>query len=435
MPATRWGQQSVFTMNSPSAVPSTSQAHAWMLYDWASSAFATVVMAGFFPVFFKQYWGAGLAVEQSSFYLGAVNSAASLVILVLAPFMGAIADRAGMRKGFLGVFALVGIVATAGLYGVEEGQWSAAALIYGIAVIGFMGANVFYDSLLLDVASDSELDRISARGFALGYLGGGLLFAGVVLVTLYPAAFGLADAAAVRASFPVVALWWAVFSVPLFARVRERRYDAEPLARAFVVGLRELTHTVRELRSSRQIVLFLLAYWFYIDAVDTVIRMAVDYGLSIGLATNDLILALLVTQFVGFPAALVFGHIGARMGPKRGILLGLAAYGAIMAWAYGMEYAWEFYVLAVAVGLVQGGVQALSRSLYARLIPTERCGEFFGFYNMLGKFAAVLGPVLMGWISVATGNPRNSVFAVLGLLGVGTILLFFVREQGRAGGA
>jgi UMF1 family MFS transporter len=432
MPASGRGLQGDFTLSRPG----NDQTFAWMLYDWANSAFATVVMAGFFPVFFKQYWSAELTVEESSFYLGVANSVASLVIFVLAPIMGVVADRGGVRKGFLGVFALIGIAATASLYGIAAGQWSAAALAYAIAVVGFMGANVFYDSLLLDVAPDSELDRISARGFALGYLGGGLLFAAMVLVTLNPGTFGLADAAeAVRLSFPVVALWWALFSVPLFLRVRERRYDAEPLARAFSKGLCELLQTVRELRSARQILLFLLAYWLYIDAVDTIIRMAVDYGLSIGLAANDLIVALLVTQFVGFPAALVFGHIGARMGSKRGILLGLAVYGVIMLWAYRLEHAWEFYVLAVGIGLAQGGVQALSRSLYARMIPPERAGEFFGFYNMLGKFAAVLGPVLMGWISVATGNPRNSIFAVLGLLGLGAVLLCFVREPAKAGNA
>ncbi len=395
----------------------------WALYDWANSAFATTVMAGFFPLFFKQYWSAGVDPARSTFWLGAANSAASALIVVLAPVLGAVADRGGGRKRFLAAFAGLGVAGTAALAGVGQGGWAWAAAAFVLATVGFMGANVFYDALLVDVTGGRRMDRVSALGYSLGYLGGGLLFGVNVAMTLRPGWFGFADAAqAVRASFLTVAVWWALFSVPLLAFVRERAETA-PLGRAVRDGLTQLRNTVRDLRGRRQVWVFLAAYWLYIDGVDTIVRMAVDYGLALGLDSGGLIKALLITQFVGFPAALAYGWLGERIGPRTGILVGLAAYAAVTVWAYRMETSAEFYLLAGVIGLVQGGVQALSRSLYARLIPPDRAAEYFGVYNMLGKFAAVLGPVLMGWIALATGEPRTGVFAVTGLVVAGGVVL------------
>ncbi len=395
----------------------------WALYDWANSAFATTVMAGFFPLFFKQYWSAGVDPARSTFWLGAANSAASALIVVLAPVLGAVADRGGGRKRFLAAFAGLGVAGTAALTGVGQGGWAWAAAAFVVATVGFMGANVFYDALLVDVTGGRRMDRVSALGYSLGYLGGGLLFGVNVAMTLRPGWFGFADAAqAVRASFLTVAVWWALFSVPLLAFVRERAETA-PLGRAVRDGLVQLRDTVRDLRGRRQVWVFLVAYWLYIDGVDTIVRMAVDYGLALGLDSGGLIKALLITQFVGFPAALAYGWLGERIGPRTGILVGLAAYAAVTVWAYRMETSAEFYLLAGVIGLVQGGVQALSRSLYARLIPPDRAAEYFGVYNMLGKFAAVLGPVLMGWIALATGEPRTGVFAVTGLVVAGGVVL------------
>ena len=400
---------------------------AWALYDWANSAFATTVIAGFFPLFFKLHWSAGADPTESTFRLGLANSVASIVIVLLAPVLGAIADRGGARKRFLLFFATMGIIMTGGLYLVEQGSWAVAMALYALGMIGFSGGNVFYDALIVEVADDAQVDFVSALGFAMGYLGGGLLFAFDVLMTLYPDSFGLADRSeAVRVAFLSVALWWALFSVPVFLLVPEpiRPRDGRSWTAAVRGGFAQLAATFAHLRQLRMTFLFLLAYWLYIDGVDTIVRMAVDYGITLGFDSNGLIVALLITQFVGFPAALAFGRLGQRWGAKRAILLAIGVYVLVVAWAYRMQQSWEFYGLAVAIGLVQGGIQSLSRSFYARLIPRDKCGEFFGFYNMLGKFAAVIGPALMGWVSLATGNPRLSILSisVLFILGAGLLL-------------
>jgi MFS transporter, UMF1 family len=403
----------------------------WGLYDWANSAFATTVMAGFFPVFFKQYWSVGQEITISTFKLGAANSLASIVIAVLAPVLGAIADRGGSKKKFLVFFAAMGVVMTGSLYFVEKGQWEFAVILYVLAAIGFSGGNIFYDSLIVSVAPAGKMDFVSAFGFALGYLGGGILFAVNVLMTLMPAKFGLVDSAqAVRISFVMVAVWWAIFTIPLmlFVREPEKRLAAEQTS-ALLAGLQQLASTLREIRKLRVVSLFLVGYWLYIDGVDTIIRMAVDYGLSLGFSSKSLLLALLLTQFVGFPAAIGFGKIGERFGPKTGIYIALGVYLAVTVWGYFMRREMEFYLLAIVVGLVQGGAQSLSRSLFTRIIPVRQAAEFFGFYNLLGKFAAVIGPVLMGWVGVLVGDSRYSILAVGLLILSGGIILYFVDER------
>ncbi|MCU0970633.1 MAG: MFS transporter [Gammaproteobacteria bacterium] len=401
----------------------------WALYDWANSAFATTVMAGFFPLFFKQYWAKDLSVAESSFQLGLGNSVASLLLVALAPLLGAVADRGGLKRRLLLLFTLLGVAMTGALYFVAAGHWALAIWLYVAAQLGFSGAMVPYDALLLDVVPRERWDHGSALGYALGYLGGGLLFALNVLMVLHPDAFGFPDATeAVRFAFLSVALWWAVFSVPVLLFVGERGAgERPPLATSLRLGLRQLGDTARHIRQVRPALLFLFAYWLYIDGVDTVVRMAVDYGLALGFEANGLMTALLITQFVGFPAALAFGRIGERYGPKQGILLAIVVYLLTIAWASRMETAAEFYVLAVVIGLVQGGVQSLSRSLYARLIPPEQAGEFYGFYNMLGKFAAVIGPFLVGWVGIVSGSPRIGILSVGVLFLAGAVLLWRVE--------
>jgi UMF1 family MFS transporter len=403
----------------------------WALYDWANSAFATVMMAGFFPVFFRDVWSAGEASADITFRLGIANSIASLVIVALGPALGAIADSGGRRKRFLMAFLILGVTTTAALTWVALGKWELALVLFVLSTVGFLGANVFYDALIVSVTTEERYDVVSALGYALGYLGGGVLFAGCVAMTLWPARFGLAGAEqAVRLSFLLTAIWWAVFSIPLFVAVREQGAAMRTsLGAAVRGGLSQLAATFREIRRLRPVVLFLLAYWLYIDGVDTIIRMAVDYGMALGFGRNGLILALLITQFVGFPAAIAFGRIGTRLGARTGILIGIGVYVGVTVWAFFMDSSWEFYALAVTIGLVQGGVQALSRSFYARLIPPERSAEFFGFYNMLGKFAAVVGPALMGIVGVATGSPRLAILSILVLFVGGGALLVLVKPQ------
>ncbi|MBN1423596.1 MFS transporter [Candidatus Fermentibacteria bacterium] len=411
----------------------------WALYDWANSAFTTTVMAGFFPLFFKQVWSSGTDPAVSTARLGMANSVAGLLVALAAPLLGAMADKGNARKRFLLGFAAVGIIMTACLAHTPHGAWRAAAALYVAASIGFAAANVMYDSLLPAVARGRSQDVVSALGYSLGYLGGGLLFAANVLMVRNPAMFGLPDMeAAVRVSFLLVAAWWAVFSLPLLLGVKEARAASVSMPAMARRGMHELAATFRRVRRLRHIWLFLLAYWLYIDGVDTIVRMAVDYGISLGFDSNDLILALLLTQFVGFPCALAFGHLGRRIGTRRAIFLGLAVYLVVCGWGAAIRTETEFFILAGLIGVVQGGVQALSRSFYARLIPADRPAEFFGFYNMVGKFAAVIGPALMGGVALAirgagfpsTTASRASIASVAILFVAGGALLTRVKEPG-----
>lgn len=407
----------------------------WALYDWANSAFATTVMAGFFPVFFKQHWNAGVIATESTFRLGVTSGLASLIIAVMAPVLGAIADRSSSRVRLLLMCTVLGAAATAGLALVGQGHWVGAAALYVVASLGFWGGIVFNDSLLLHVAEPAEYDLVSGFGYAMGYLGGGLLFALNVFMTMQPATFGLPDAAAaVRVSFVMTGVWWLVFALPLVLFVKEKR-SAKPVVgprEAVRLGLAELRITLGEIRKYRPVLWFLAAYWLYIDGVNTVIKMAVDYGLSLGFEASDLVAALLLTQFVAFPAALAFGWLGSRIGPRNGIFIALAVYGAATCYAYFIESARDFYALAVTIGLVQGGIQSLSRSYYGRLVPEDKSSEFFGFYNMMGKFAAVLGPLLTGFVAYATGDSRLAILSILLLFIGGAALLVVAARSARA---
>jgi UMF1 family MFS transporter len=325
----------------------------------------------------------------------------------------------------------MGMVMTGSLGLVAKGEWLAAIFLYVIANIGFAGGNVFYDSLIVSIVDKKKMDFVSALGYSLGYLGGGILFGINVLMTLKPDLFGLTSAVeAVRLSFLSVAVWWAIFSIPIFLFVKEPKLHAEQsVAKVIIAGLRQLSSTFREIRRLRHIFLFLIGYWCYIDGVDTTVIMAVDYGLTLGFDQTVLIKALLLTQLIGFPAAILFGKIGEKLGTKTGIFIGISVYVMVAFWGFYMKDQSEFYVLAIAVGLVQGGVQSLSRSFFGKLIPEENAGEFFGFYNMLGKFAAVLGPFLMGMTSLLTGNARYSIFAIIFLFVVGAFILALVKEK------
>ncbi len=404
---------------------------AWALYDWANSAFATTVMAGFFPIFFRQYWNPDVEATVSTFRLGMANGTASFILAVFAPVLGAIADRGGARMRFLAVFTAMGVVATAALYFVEQGAWQWAAVLYVVASLGFWGGMIFYDSLLIDVAPRDRLDLVSGYGYSLGYLGGGVLFAINVWMTIDPARFGLdSAAAAVRLSFQMVALWWALFAIPLFLFVKERTTVVHPGAgRAVREGIARLVKTFHEIRQYRALLLFLLAYWLYIDGVNTIMKMAVDYGLALGFPTNSLIVALLVTQFVGFPSALFFGWLGQRISPLVGIFVGIGIYTLVTVWAVFMTEISEFYAMAIAIGLVQGAIQSLSRSYFGSLIPADRPGEFFGFYNMMGKFASVLGPFLMGITALVTGSSRSSLLSLVILFAAGGWLLVLAARS------
>ena len=402
----------------------------WALYDWANSAYATVVLAGFFPLFFKEYWSDAANASTSTFQLGLTNAIASTVIVILAPVLGAIADAGNLKKRLLLLFALLGILMSSGLYFVAQHETLLALTLFSLSIIGFSGSIVFYDSLLTGVCDEENYNSVSSLGYALGYLGGGVLFAFDVYMTLNPEVFGFSNSAeAVKFSFLTVSLWWFVFSIPLFINVPEVKTKNIKLGKAIKNGFKQLKQTFYAIKKLRMVLLFLLAYWLYIDGVDTVVRMAVDFGMSLGFKSSDLITALLITQFVGFPAAIGFGYLANIIGTKRGILLAILIYFLMTLWASQITSVSEFYMLAITIGLVQGGVQALSRSFYAGIIPKHQSAEFFGFYNMLGKFAAVLGPIMMGVVSLTTQSPRLSILSVSILFIAGGIILYYVDEE------
>lgn len=397
----------------------------WACYDWANSAFATTVLVGLFPVLFNNYYAAGVDPGMSTFYLGVFgNSMPALIVMLLAPTLGVIADRRGLKKPLLAFFTGLGVAGTAGLYFVGEGDWNLAIALFALAAVGFFGGLGFYDALLVNVAAPGERDRVSAFGYGLGYLGGGLLFVLNVAMVLQPALFGIADAStAAKLAFVSVALWWALFSLPLFLKVPEPH-----VSRGEAMGWREMWLMMKRVLGMKPVLMFLLAYWLYIDAVGTVAQMAVDFGIKLGFASDALIKAILIVQFVSFPAAIAFGWIGERFGTRRGIYLGLAVYVFVTCWAWTMQTERDFYLMAAVVGLVQGGVQSLSRSYFARLIPRDSAGQFFGFYNMLGKFAAVLGPMVVGVTAALTGNPRLALFMLVFFFLAGAFLLSRVQE-------
>ncbi|HOD31347.1 MAG TPA: MFS transporter [Smithellaceae bacterium] len=406
----------------------------WAMYDWANSAFATTVMAGFFPIFFKEYWADPNLPQQSTFYLGMANSLASIIVAALAPFLGAVADRGSAKKKFLFFFAFLGVVMTGSLYMVAQGHWMQAVIFYVAATVGFSGGNIFYDSLITGVSSEKKMDFTSTLGFGLGYIGGGLLFLLNVLMFQFPAFFGISGKVmAIKLSFLSVAIWWAVFSIPLFLFVKEPKAEkGVPLFQAVVEGWQQLIGTLRDIRHLKVVGLFLLAYWFYIDGVDTIIRMAVDYGKSLGFDSGALIAALLMVQFIAFPAAILYGLFSMRIGTKKAIMIAICAYTLITLLAFFMTQKWHFFTLAACIGLFQGGIQALSRSLFTQIIPANKSAQFFGFFNMLGKFAVVFGPVMMGVITILTENVRYGILSVTVLFVAGGFLLSRVNiEEGK----
>ena len=382
------------------------QIYSWALYDWANSAFATTVMAGFFPIFFSQYWSNPDNLSVSTFYLGLGNSIASLIVALLAPILGAIADRGSYKKKFLIFFAFLGIVMTLGLGFIAQGMWPIALLVYIFSTIGFSGANIFYDSLLPSVSNEKNVDDVSALGFSLGYLGGGILIIINFLMISYPASFGLVDAIeATKYAFISVGVWWALFSIPLMLFVEEPKFhESESLSDSVINGLIQFRNTFNDLKKLKVVATFLLAYWLYIDGVDTVVRMAANFAFTLGFDQASIMGALVLIQLVAFFATLIYIKISNYIGLKNGIYLGILGYCVILFAGYFVESITHFYIVALLIGCFQGGIQSISRSLYSRIIPEQKSAEFYGFYNMLGKFAAVFGPVLMGSVTLFLSN-------------------------------
>ena len=426
------------------------QVLSWAFYDWANSAFATTVLAGFFPIFFKLYWNPNVDVTVSTARLGLANSIAGIFVALMAPILGVIADNYSAKKKFLFFFTYLAILMTVSLALISEGNWIFAAVLFIFANIGFSGGNIFYDSLITSVSKKENVDLVSSLGYSLGYLGGGVLFLVNVWMTLQPEFFGFENSSeSIKVSFVTVGIWWALFSLPIFLFVKENLVSSdgsEKVNREQVLeqkrnpvfsGFSKLFSTFRKIKQYKTVFTFLIAYWFYIDGVDSIIRMAIDFGMSIGLDSNDLIVALLITQFIGFPSAIFFGYLGNIIGTKSGIYIALVVYLFVSIWGSMMDTKVEFFILASIIGLVQGGIQALSRSLYTRIIPKESPAEFFGFYNMLGKFATVIGPLLVGSVGLLIRNlgygseisSRIGMASISLLFIIGGIVFYFVKDE------
>jgi MFS transporter, UMF1 family len=410
---------------------------AWAMYDWANSAFQTTIIAAVFPIYFHNVAAAGLPPAEATSRFAWATTISIIIVAVVAPLLGAIADYAALKKRLLGIFMGVGVVATAAMYWIQRGDWLFALVLFVIGNVGVAGSIVFYESLLPHLVGESELDRVSSAGYALGYLGGGVLLAINVLMIQKPGLFGIPDVAtATRLSMASVAVWWLVFSLPLFRKVPEpaRRVEAgeRPQGNAFLTGVHRLFETFRELRRFKQAFLLLSAFLIYNDGIQTIIRMATTYGSEIGIDENAMIVALLITQFIGVPFAFLFGHLAARIGAKVAVIGGLVVYAGITVLGYFMSNATEFMTLAILVGMVQGGTQALSRSLFASMIPRYRSSEFFAFFGVFERYAGILGPALFAWVVERSGTSRNAILSVLAFFVIGGAILVFVNvDEGR----
>ncbi|MEW6145713.1 MAG: MFS transporter [Thermodesulfobacteriota bacterium] len=393
----------------------------WCLYDWAYSSFATIIISAVLPVYYSRVAAENLSGNTATVYWGYTTVIALIVSVLLAPVMGAVADYSGIKKKFLLVFAAIGIFSTALLYYVTSGDWLLASLLFVFGNIGFSMSEVFYNSILPSVAAPEEIDRVSVKGYALGYLGGGILLAldiGIIQI--------MEDKAlATRISFITVSVWWALFTIPLIVNVSEppvpkrKKIDGSVLT----AGFKRLSATFSELRKYRDLFLFLAAFWIYNDGIGTIIKMATIYGAEIGISETALIGALLMTQFVGIPFSFAFGRLARFIGAKNSIMLGLFVYTVISVASYFMETALHFFILAFLVGTVQGGTQALSRSLYGSMLPREKTAEFFGFYGMSSRFAGIVGPLVFAVVAQLAGSSRLSIFSLIVFFIAGALIL------------
>ena len=403
--------------------------NAWCLYDWGSSAFTTTVEAAVLPVYFASVIAAGLPGNAATVYWGYANSASLLIAALLAPILGSIADYTGSKKRLLSVFAAIGILATALMVLLDSGDWVLALALFLLGTIGISASYVFYDALLPHVARSDDMNYVSSKGYAWGYLGGGILLAiNIVMIQFIWEGSSLGP----RLSFLTVAVWWAIFTIPLLRRVPEPPANTAGIGAGVnpvTAGFRRLGQTFRQMRKYRQLFLFLLAFWLYNDGIGTIIKMATIYGAEIGIGMLDLIGALLLTQFVGIPFSLAFGKFSGRLGTKRSIMLGLGWYALIAVGGYFMSQPWHFWALAFAVGMVMGGTQALSRSLFGLMAPRARSAEFFGFYDISSKFAGIVGPLLFAIVGQLTGSSRLSIIALIVFFVGGILLLTRVDEE------
>ena len=417
----------------------TKEELSWVLYDVGNSAFVLVMITALMPLFFKDFAAAGMSGAESTANWGFANSAASLVLALLAPILGTMADYQGMKKRFLVFFLAVGIIFTLLLLLVGAGQWLLCLLLFIFARVGWAGANIFYDAFLPDVTTRQRMDLISTRGYGYGYIGSVVPFLLILGIILGSGMDQGLPVGAYRSAFIIVACWWLIFSLPAIKNVRQIYYL--PAVRAPIIdSLRRLWQTFKEIRQYRQVFLFLGAYFFYIDGVDTIITMSTAYGRDMGFGATLLIVVLLFIQLIAFPFALLFGRLAMVFSTKRMLFAGIGVYCLATFMAFFLPAIDDpflknvtFWIIALLIASAMGGIQALSRSFYGRLIPPEKSAEFFGFYNVFGKFAAICGPLLVGVVGRMTGETRWGILSVVLLFIAGGVLLGRVHDTDSAG--
>ena len=404
----------------------------WQIYDWANSAFAATVMAAVLPQFYSSVAGSSLNKTTATSYWGYSNTIAMMIIVIIAPVLGAISDHSRAKKKFLAICATIGIISTAFLAGTSTGMWLYASIVYIFGRIGFAGGNIFYDSLLPHVAGPDEIDKVSAEGYAYGYLGGGILLAINLLMVLKPSLFFIPDAQwGARISFITVSVWWTVFSIPIFKNVPEP-YVAIPgdeSPNPLLAGYQRIKHTLTNVRNYKELVKFLIAFWLYNDGITTIIVMAVIFGAEIGIGTVHLIGSILMVQFLGVPFTVLFGRLPKKLGTKNSLLLSLGIYSIVVILGYFMQNAFHFWILAFLVSMVQGGSQALSRSMFGSMVPMHKSAEFFGFYDMSGKFSGIIGPFIFGITGQLTGSSRISIISIIVFFLIGALVLAKVDHK------
>jgi len=406
---------------------------AWAMYDWANSAFWTTVIAAVFPAYFVRTAAAGMEPAAATSHLAIVSAAAIAIVAVISPVLGAIADYAAMKKRLLGMFLAVAVSATGALWFVGQGDWKLALWLFAIGNIAGAANMTFYDSLLPHIASADEVDVVSSSAYAIGYLGGGLLLVLNLLWISKPEWFGIPDAGtAARLSFVSVAIWWAVFSIPLFRRVPEPPPQFAPGTThpsVWRAAFTRLGTTFHELRTFKHAFLLLVAFAIYNDGINTIIRMASAYGTEIGIPADDLLPVFVVVQFAGVPFAFLFGRLAVRITAKRAVLLSLAVYAGITVFGYFVHTITHFYILGLAIAVVQGGSQSLSRSMFATMIPKHKSSEFFSFFGIFEKFAGILGPLLFGLVAQRMGTSRPAILALIPFFAIGAWVLTRVDVQ------
>ena len=403
----------------------------WVFYDWANSAYTLTITTAILPLYFKAVFeNAGGTAAVSTAYWGYANSIATLLLAIAAPILGTIADYKGYKKKFFKLFFVLGIIATALLALVPDASWILLLFLFILSQIGFSGSNVFYDAFLVDVTTEDRMDRVSTMGFALGYIGSTIPFIISMAIVMLSKLkiIGLSANAASKIAFVITAIWWAVFTIPMLKRVNQVHgveIEPNPVKNSFI----RIGKTFKDIKNHKKVFLFLIAYFFYIDGVDTIIKMSSAYGSDLGIKSEMLLLILLVTQFVAFPFAIIYGKLSEKFKGKTMLYVGIIVYTIICIYAYFLKTTLDFWILAMLVGTSQGGIQALSRSYYSKLVPKENANEFFGFYNIFGKFAAVMGPFLMGIVTQITGKSNYGVFSIIALFIIGGILLIRVPEN------